>query len=350
MKKTSSLRVKRSNPGVRAVALDCFVAMLFVMTALGVTSCTQSGAPVVRYGQLEGAGTTGIHTIESGDTVGRIAARYNLDIRDILVVNHLQAPFTLKPGERLKLPAPRTYRVRGDDTLYEVAQLFHASPSQLVRLNNLSAPYALRGGQILKLPVVEDTPKPQMVVANTSMPPMMGGQGVSLSAPSARIDREELSAPMVSAAPIVAPSPGLAQPALAQKVPSETPARSGSGKFMVPVMGPVLSSYGPKPGGLHNDGVNIKAPKGAPVRAAENGVIVYVGSDLKGYGTMVLIRHADKWMTAYAHLGSVMVKKGAIVKRGETIGLVGSSGNVDQPQLHFEIRHGTDALNPEKFT
>ncbi len=115
-------------------------------------------------------------------------------------------------------------------------------------------------------------------------------------------------------------------------------------------MGPVLSAYGPKPGGLHNDGVNIKAPKGAPVRAAENGVIVYVGSDLKGYGAMVLIRHADKWMTAYAHLGSVMVKKGAVVKLGETIGTVGSTGNVDQPQLHFEIRHGTDALNPAKFT
>ncbi|MDB5492420.1 MAG: lysM domain protein [Micavibrio sp.] len=307
----------------------------------------------MRYSQLEGAGTTGIHTILPGDTVGRVAARYNLDIRDILVVNHLQAPFSLKPGERLKLPAPRTYRARGDDTLYGVAKLFHTSPSQLARLNNLSAPYALRGGQILKLPVVEDTPKPQVVVANTAMPPMpvmMSGPGVSLSAPSARIDREELSAPMVSAAPIIAPAPGLAQPALVQKVPSETPARSGSGKFMVPVMGAVLSSYGPKPGGLHNDGINIKAPKGAPVRAAENGVIVYIGSDLKGYGTMVLIRHADKWMTAYAHLGSVTVKKGQVVKRGETIGLVGNSGNVDQPQLHFEIRHGTDALNPEKFT
>lgn len=322
--------------------------VILMLVALG--ACTQSGAPVVRYGQLEGAGTTGIHTIQSGDTVGRIAVRYNLDIRDILVVNNLQAPYKLKPGERLKLPAPRTYRVRSDDTLYGVAKLFHASPSQLVRLNNLSAPYALRGGQVLKLPVVEDTPKPQVVVANTSMPIMMGGQGVSLTTPSAKIEREELSPPMVSAAPIVAPAPSLAQPALAQKVPSETPARSGNGKFMVPVMGPVLSSYGPKPGGLHNDGINIKAPKGAPVRAAENGVIVYVGSDLKGYGTMVLIRHADKWMTAYAHLGYVTVKKGQVVKRGETIGLVGSSGNVDQPQLHFEIRHGTDALNPEKFT
>lgn len=333
-----------------SLRVNCFVVLLLAITGVVFSACSQSPAPVVRYSQMEGAGTNGIHTIMSGDTVGMIAKRYNLDIRDILVVNNLQAPYRLSPGQRLRLPAPRTYRVRGDDTLYEVAKLFHASPTQLVRLNNLQAPYALRGGQILKLPVVEDTPKPQRVVENVASQPAQSIGPPMSNVSLAKIDRESLSPPVVSAAPIVAPAPSLAQPALAQQVPSETPARSGNGKFMVPVMGQVLSAYGPKPGGLHNDGINIKAPKGAPVRAAENGVIVYVGSDLKGYGTMVLIRHADKWMTAYAHLGSVTVKKGQVIKRGETIGLVGSSGNVDQPQLHFEIRRGTDALNPEKFT
>lgn len=126
------------------------------------------------------------------------------------------------------------------------------------------------------------------------------------------------------------------------------PARAGT-KFIWPVDGTIISSYGRKADGRSNDGVNIKAAKGATVRAAENGVVAYTGNELAGYGNLVLIRHADKWMTAYAHLDGMIVAKGATVKRGQAIGTVGQTGSVDRPQLHFEVRRGTEALNPEPY-
>lgn len=326
------------------------------LCALSFAGCTNDGSRVrvFQYGQNAGAGSTGIHTIIPGDTVGGLAQRYNLVLRDILVVNNLEAPYILQPGQRLKLPAPRSYKVRGRDTIPSVARLFGTSQSQLVRLNNLSAPYALKRGQILKLPVVEDQPGSGLMASSStiSIAPVAPGDGDAITRPTAMnkggIEREELAPPEVTGTAVPAPAAAqAAKPALAAKVPDKTPARAGT-KFMKPIDGPILSSYGPKPGGLHNDGINIKAPQGAPVRAAENGVVVYAGS-MKGYGNMVLVRHADRWMTAYAHLDRILVERGATISRGSTIGTVGRSGTVDQPQLHFEIRRGTDALNPEKY-
>ena len=108
----------------------------------------------------------------------------------------------------------------------------------------------------------------------------------------------------------------------------------------------MLSSFGPKPGGLHNDGINIAAPKGTPVRAAENGVVVYAGDDLPGFGNLILVKHGDGWVSAYGHNEAVLVKRGHKVTRGQVIARVGSSGNVDRPQLHFELRRGARAVDP----
>ena len=120
-------------------------------------------------------------------------------------------------------------------------------------------------------------------------------------------------------------------------------------RFVWPVNGRVVSGYGDKAGGLHNDGVNIQAPRGTPIRAAADGVVVYAGSDLKGFGNMLLIRHGGNWLTAYAHAQAVLVDRGQRVKQGEVIARVGSSGNVDQPQLHFELRRGREAVDPERY-
>lgn len=114
----------------------------------------------------------------------------------------------------------------------------------------------------------------------------------------------------------------------------------------MPVRGRVISGYGPKPGGLHNDGINIAAARGSAVRAAENGVVVYAGNELRGYGNLLLVRHADGWMTAYAHNDTLRVGRGDKVAKGQVIATVGSSGNVAEPQLHFEIRRGSQAVDP----
>ncbi|MBU0800307.1 MAG: M23 family metallopeptidase, partial [Alphaproteobacteria bacterium] len=163
---------------------------------------------------------------------------------------------------------------------------------------------------------------------------------------------QPMSPPGTLSNPTTAPAwqPPQADLQVASLPPTDyAPAPRTNGRFEWPVMGRILSSYGPKSGGEHNDGINIAVPAGTPVRAAENGTVVYPDSELKGFGNLVLIRHADRWMTAYAHLGSMNVRSGTKVTRGQTIGTVGSTGSVDTPQLHFEVRRGTEALNPEIY-
>jgi murein DD-endopeptidase MepM/ murein hydrolase activator NlpD len=112
--------------------------------------------------------------------------------------------------------------------------------------------------------------------------------------------------------------------------------------------GRIIGSFGPRESGLHNDGLNIAAPSGTPIRAAENGVVVYAGNELRGFGNLLLIKHADGWVTAYAHAQTLKVGRGDQVRRGEIIATVGDSGNVGRPQLHFEIRKGQQPIDPRK--
>ena len=101
--------------------------------------------------------------------------------------------------------------------------------------------------------------------------------------------------------------------------------------------------------GVYSDGINISAPEGKKVKASADGVVVYIGKNLKGYGNLVIIRHRGGWLTAYAHQKNILTTKGKIVKRGQTIGEVGSTGNVERPQLHFAIRKGSKARDPLKL-
>lgn len=119
--------------------------------------------------------------------------------------------------------------------------------------------------------------------------------------------------------------------------------------FAWPLRGRVISEFGSKVSGERNDGINIAATWGAPIHAAANGTVTYAGNGLKGYGNLVLIRHADGYVTAYAHADTLAVSKGDIVSQGEVIGYAGATGGAAEPQLHFEIRHGTTPVNPRSL-
>lgn len=292
--------------------------LLVFASCLFLVSCGSAGtiAPVSTYGASSGAGTRGVHVVQSGDTLWSISNRYNLGMRDIVLANNIGGDFILHPGQRLRLPPPRQYRVREGDSLYTVSRMHRVGMNTLARLNNLSAPYVIRPGQNLRLPSSDP------VVRNT--------QAAAVT-PSAK------------------PSLTGSKPAVKRSPVSTRPPPRSSGKFYRPVDGRVLSSYGPKKGGLYNDGVNIAAARGTPVGAAENGVVVYAGDELKGSGNLVLVRHDGGYLTAYAHLDRISVPRGAIVKKGQAIGQVGSSGSVSSPQLHFEVRKGTRALDPKNY-
>jgi murein DD-endopeptidase MepM/ murein hydrolase activator NlpD len=348
-------------------------SLLLVFSALCLTACwtptgTQKPAQIVNYGATSGAGSVGVHTILKGDTVYTVSQRYKLPLRDIIALNDLSPPYDLDLGFRLKLPPPNDYKVRAGDNLNGVSKLFNVSVSEVARLNNLSAPYQIKTGQVLRLPTrqpqlnaqltapaaplgaVERVPLSDSIMGNNDM-----GDQTSVPVKLGSVQAESLPPPPTQIggnAPLSPPPVAGVQPAAtttAVDIAPKTPARSGSGRFMRPVDGKVISKFGPKEGGLHNDGINIKAPRGTPVRAGENGVVVYAGNELQGYGNLVLIRHANRYMTAYAHLDKILVKKNDVVKIGQSIGTVGSTGSVDSPQLHFEVRRGTEALNPDLY-
>ena len=309
------------------------ITLATTCTALLLTGCVGGGngpkhlAPVVHYGGSEGAGSAGMHTVVRDENIWRISKNYAVSMQEIILRNKLNAPYTLKVGQRLEMPPPRKYTVRKGDTVYEIARLFNVSMRMLVRQNNLYSPYIIKEGQVLDLPMSYDVAvdKPTARSADAK-------QYVHMSVPSAR--------PAASGQTTVPKAP-----VKSKFIKTQIPART-SGQFGWPLKGKILSSYGSKGHGLYNDGINIAAPRGSIVRAAENGVVVYTGDEIKGYGNLVLLKHSDGWISAYAHLDKIKVTRGAKIMRGADLGTVGSTGNVDTPQLHFELRRGAQTQNP----
>jgi murein DD-endopeptidase MepM/ murein hydrolase activator NlpD len=127
------------------------------------------------------------------------------------------------------------------------------------------------------------------------------------------------------------------------------PVSSGSVAFAWPVEGPVISPFGATSGGARNDGINIAAARGTPIHAAAGGTVTYAGDELKDYGNLLLIKHADGYVTAYAHADRLIVAKGDVVTKGQVIGYAGKTGDVSSPQLHFEIRHDTAPVDPRSL-
>lgn len=310
---------------------------LSLMAAVFLASCQQQPhvAREHRYGSSAGGGSLGIHTLKSKENLWTVAQAYHVDLRDLLDRNKLQAPYHLATGTRLKIPAPQTYRVQARDTIYNVSRLFNTTTTDVARLNHLQAPYILKKGQVIYLPTR------RMAVSNNRASPIKQEQFIS--APVASVDKAELL--MKPMSPVIR--------TVVTKLPSKeitNLASKDNGKgFLRPVEGPVLSDFGQKQNGLYNDGVNYRTIRGAPVRAAKSGEVVYAGHDIEGYGNLILIKHNDGYVTAYAHLDKVLSHKGEMVQRGQVIGKAGTSGHVVTPQLHFEIRKGRDVLNPSPF-
>lgn len=339
--------------------------LLCAMTALSLTSCevvrSQPPAPVIQLGNRVDSIYGGV-MVQGKENVWNIAQRYRLPVRDIIELNNLQPPYKLSDGQRLKLPAPMEHRVGATDTLSALSRMYNVSLSQMVKTNNLQPPYLLKTGQVLRIP---SSVYHQQEVAQTIFAPPAVAPVASRTAP---VMAEKLASPVMprmSQEPVAPPQPTstagtqvaavppqLVAPYVAPKAlptPQTTVLPSTRPDFNWPLRGKVISSYGAKNGGLFNDGINIAAPKNTPVMAAADGVVAYVGNDLSSYGNLVLIRHGGGMVTAYAHLNNATVKKDMTVRKGQSIGTIGSTGTVTNTQLHFEIRQGTQTFDPIQY-
>jgi murein DD-endopeptidase MepM/ murein hydrolase activator NlpD len=374
---------------------------LFGLIAIGVAACARSGPPAPVYvgaggapaarsqqaaGEAIAPGST--YIVRPGDTLYTIARRSGVPTRAIIDANRLQPPYALDGGTRIAIPAVQTYEVRAGDTVSQIASRFGVPMRELVRANSIEPPYVIRVGQKLVLPetnravVAANAPPPAVVAANQPAARIAGPAGPS--APRTAVESGPLPAPAApqaaaqSAAPHVEPQasapaasaasatppqaqPPSAAPAQVASLPvepanppatppsSEAGVRAAEGRMQWPVRGVVVSDFGPKAGGLQNDGINIAAPRGTAFRAADSGVVIYAGNELRGFGNLLLVRHDGGVVTAYAHADELTVQRGDQVRRGQTIGRVGSTGNVTSPQLHFEVRRGNRAVNPMEY-
>lgn len=255
----------------------------------------QTSSPSSKSSSTSSALASNQIRVREGDSYYTIAKRNRISVQDLIAVNNAAPPYRLNKGQVITLPSQREIIIKSGDTLYSISRTYGVDVNLLARQNNLKPPFHLNVDQ--KLIVAQGNTKRQVTKRRKSSPP---------------------------------------PPTL-------------SGSFMQPVSGRVISGFGAKKNGLHNDGINFSVPVGTPIKAAENGVVVYAGNDLPGFGNLLLVKHANGYVTAYAHTQSFLVKQGSRVKRGQVIAKSGKSGNVTEPQLHFEIRQGSRAINPQKL-
>jgi murein DD-endopeptidase MepM/ murein hydrolase activator NlpD len=300
--------------------------------------------------------------VQPGDTIFVLSRRHGVSIDSIIELNGLKNGSSLRPGQRIMLPAgarnvhaaaparapaaaePEApapvvsaalpggwdgqHTMKAGDSLYAVARRYKVSLAELQRINAITEPNKVRIGTVLRVP-------------GQGQPSAPGYASGTYAGPPAR------------SRPVNAPAEAEAQPlperrvaALGGRASDAAPAESASGKFRWPVRGRIISGFGKRPDGTHNDGVNLAVPQGTEIHAVEGGKVAYAGNELKGYGNLVLVRHDNGWVSAYAHAEQLLVKRDDIVRRGQVIARAGRTGTVDQPQLHFELRHGAKPVDP----
>ncbi len=301
----------------------------------------------------------GMVTVRSGQTLYAISREKGVPVRALIDANNLSPPYYLKVGQVLVVPGVRSHVVAAGETLGGLAHRYGVGPSTLAELNHMTAPYSVRVGQVLILP-------PQVETAAKAPPPVQPAPANTVSiaaqplaplpgAPQAPPDSGPKAPPPTAPPPPPKTAEPAAEPAPAPAPPVEEEVAAApvaahrapvAPIFYWPVRGTVAGGFGAGSGGTHSDGINITAPAGTTVGAAENGTVAYAGNELKGFGNLLLIKHADGWITAYAHNQVLLVKKGDHVRRGQPIARVGSTGGVSTPQLHFELRQGTKAVDP----
>jgi murein DD-endopeptidase MepM/ murein hydrolase activator NlpD len=233
-----------------------------------------------------------VHVVNQGETLAGIAHRNHVSVVELARANHIDPSAKLKLGTRLTVPGARS------------ADAASVAPQAPAVQPIATAPATSR-------------------VAMATVPQ----QSVRLAQANPAPDPVEATPPALK--------PGEATGALPT--------------FRWPVRGKVITGYGAKTNGKSNDGINLAVPEGTPVKAAEDGVVAYAGNELKGYGNLVLVRHANGYVTAYAHASELLVKRGDAIKRGQVIAKSGQSGEVASPQLHFEIRKGSAPVDPLQF-
>lgn len=283
---------------------------------------------VVANARTVGAST---YVVQPGDTLRGVGNRTGAGSEAIARANDIAPPYMLRAGQRLSIPGGRYHLVAEGETGIAIAAAYGVPWRQIVDVNGLEEPYVLRRGQRLLLPGGTPASPPSIEQRAAAFrididDVLTGGQ------PAARDD-----APVAAASSRPSPLPAnkpIAQPA------------TFSGSFAWPVKGAILSRFGPGESGAKNNGIDIAAANGTPIRAAADGVVAYAGDKIAVFGGLVLINHGGGWVSAYGHASRIDVVRGQKVTKGQVIGLTGDTGYASRPKLHFELRKDRVPVNP----
>ena len=287
-------------------------------------------------------GSPRTYRVRRHDTLDKVADKLGVSVAQLKKLNHLRAS-RLRPGQTLRggAGAPvKAYVVGPGDTTFSIARRFGVSIEALRGANGMGRRGTIHTGQKLRLPSGYRDHGPQ--VAAPPSPYTVRPQPTTPEGATPQPNAPSTARPYVPP-PVTNNGPPL-PPASANTPTDAQISEMGRGKFQWPLRGEVLSDFGPKTAGQRNDGVNIQAGAGEAIRAAASGDVVYAGDQVPGFGNLVLIKHADGWVTAYGHLSKVEVRMQQKVSQGQEIGQVGSTGGVAEPQLHFEVRYAPNPL------
>lgn len=270
------------------------------------------------------------YVVQRGDTLSSIANKTGASAEAIARANGVTSPRSIGVGRRLTIPGGRYHLIRAGESGIAIARAYNVAWSSVVAVNMLQEPYILRTGQRLLIP---------------------GSGPETLEERAARfhIDIDDI---LTGGEPALAEKAAPARPTAssARVLPATTPVAAPRartpGQFVWPVSGPLVKRFGPGASGERNDGIKIAVPLDTPVRAAADGVVAYVGSDVPALGGLVIVKHGNGLTTVYGHAGQLLVQRGQAVKRGQTIARSGKTGFADRPELHFEIRQGRTPLDP----
>ena len=289
-------------------------------------------------------------TVGQGETLEAVARKNGVPLSALMEVNGITNVASIRPGQRLVIPryvsgtaaqasapspAPaaqvseNVHVVEPGESLLGIAHHHGVTLTALAQANNIQPYGKLSIGDRLTIP---------------------GGQKVAMrQAPAPKVAQPRTVA-VEKVATVPAQTARIAKPDVHEtNVTKTVEPEGGIPSFRWPVKGRIIAGFGQRPNGMQNDGINLAVPEGTPVKAADDGVVAYAGNELKGYGNLVLIRHSNGFVSAYANASELMVKRGDNVKRGQVIAHAGQTGNVTSPQLHFEIRKGSTPVDPTKY-
>jgi murein DD-endopeptidase MepM/ murein hydrolase activator NlpD len=274
------------------------------------------------------------YLVQPGETLRRVADRTGASLEAIARANGIEAPYPVRAGQRLSIPAGRYHLVRPGESGIAIARAYGVPWPRIVTANVLAEPYVLRAGQRVVIPgepATRDTRAADRAAAFTlDVDSILTGGEPALA--SNQVPSQPSSTP-------------------ARVLPSSAvvtaPARLAGGGFAWPVEGRVIRRFGPGGSGERNDGIKIAAKVSTPILASADGVVAYSGDGVAALGGLVMIKHGGGWTSIYGHASRLLVQRGQSVKRGQPIALSGETGFADRPQVHFELRRGRTAVNPQ---